>query len=57
MRRDRKQRKGAPDIIILLSGRALYICRPAFPVGLPGFIPAQGSHEGHLMDFYTSGFT
>ena len=57
MQWDRKRRKGVLEIIILPCGRGLYICRLAFPVGLPGYIPVHGTHEGHLIDWFTSGFT
>lgn len=59
-----KQRKGASFIICILPASddpalqalRLAIC-PAFPDDVPVFIPVQGTLEGHLMPWFTSGFT
>ena len=29
---------------------------PVLPVALPAFTPLQGIHEGHLINWFTSGF-
>lgn len=32
------------------------ISRPVLPVELPEYTPAKGTHEGHLINWYTTGF-
>ena len=53
---DKKERGHRFIYILWPSGWVPEMSRPALPVELPAYAPVRGSHEGHLISWYTSGF-